>query len=593
MVVKCSTLQELTDITDMVAACFHEIAHQFRYESRKQRNRVLVHYVSHAAFWPLVKEVSKELCREVTGLNEESEIENVLLHAANKAFTKAWETYLKEDGHAQFEEQSLLIFQLYLEDMMCYLWDNDDAWDSWLICRKAFLEDLKPKENSSRILNLVDPAVQEAIKILKYTDDMYSETQNDFGRYLNKVKNAACYLWKKVHLDTVQEENAYDWEQMNAKDNIQNCRIAGKTEEIDLHSFELFLNACMQLETTDRQQALIRTIREDFLKNFYTEAVKEWNQYIGYPRLRGGGRYLGLDEESEENRKGFSRMIQSKMFDMKEMVSSNINDAIDIYREETSDIYMYTMLNLTPFGYLNFMAHNIPAVLGMDIDKEDALRILGVLLAVWNGDGAESEEKRMFLCFSSVFEEICRNLKHLLDYNEGKLEKVQVSQLRALLVEQPEYRSEWQYEMCCRLAWISEECLNLRADINAEEKNMSDELVFKELLHYQYLCNILYDLIDLYLGDALEQSGYYRVSEDLRYGFREWQVLRLEMEQKNCWKYCMKVGDMLNAPYLRYQEERNRMMDWNISFLQEMYYQNKIGYGRQMLFHKEDEVGSI
>ena len=60
--------------------------------------------------------------------------------------------------------------------------------------------------------------------------------------------------------------------------------------------------------------------------------------------------------------------------------------------------------------------------------------------------------------------------------------------------------------------------------------------------------------------------------------------------QKKCWKYCMEVGRLLNFPYLKYTEEKTR--DWNITFLQEMYYQNKIRCGYQMLFQgKEEKVG--
>lgn len=597
MVVKCSTLQDITDVSNMVVGCFHEIAHQFRYESRKKRNEVLVRYAAYAAFWPLVKRVSKELCYEVPGMNESREIENVLLDAADIAFTKAWKLYLEWGEHRQYEEQPLQIFRLYLEDMMRLLWDNDDSWDSWLICRNAFFEDLKPKKETEkhfyRILDLENSAVQDAIRILKETRRTLGNEEKAMNQYLNRVKNAACYLWKRSYLDTEPKETAGDWNKIDADENYRNCNRISMEKGIDLSCLNQLVNAANQLgKETRRQYVLIYGIREEFLNYFFTEAVKGWNKYIEHSRLRGGGRYLGIDEETKENREGFTDYICSKMHDMAETVIDNMDGAIDMYCEETSDIYMYTMLNLTPFGYLNFMAYNLPSALGVIIAKEDALRILAVLCSVSETVEKEPEEGRMFRCFVSIEQEIRMNLKSLISYYQEELEQLQDSRLReALERKNTEYSDGWQFELCDTMFQISKGCENLRTDLydNRSELSEKDKLL-KELLHYQYLCNILCDLIDLYLGITFEEIGYDRVEEDLRYGFEAWKVLRKEMEQKKCWKYCMEVGRLLNFPYLKYTVEKTR--DWNITFLQEMYYQNKIRCGYQMLFQgKEEKVG--
>lgn len=602
MVVKCSTLQDITDVSNMVVGCFHEIAHQFRYESRKKRNEVLVRYAAWVAFWPLAKKVSKELCCEVLGMNECREIENVLLDAADIAFTKAWKLYLEWGEHRQYEEQPLQIFRLYLEDMMRFLWDNDDSWDSWLICRNAFFEDLKPKKETEkhfyRILDLENSAVQDAIRFLKETEDMHWDAEEEeIKRYFNRVKNAACYLWKRSYLDTEPKESADVWNKIDADENYQNCSRISVEKGIDLYSLKLLVVATDQLlEENDRQYVLLHRIRQEFLNYFYTAAVKRWNKYIEHSRIRGGGRYLGIDEETEENRRGFTDYICSKMHDMAETVIDNMDEAIDMYCEETSDIYMYTMLNLTPFGYLNFMTYNLPSALGVIIDKGDALRLLAVLRSVSEPVEKEPEEGRMFRCFALIGKEIRMNLKKLLRYYQGELVQLKDSKLRiALKRKDTEYSDGWQFELSDTMFQISKGCEDLRTDLYDNRSELSEkEKLLGELLHYQYLSNILCVLIDFYFGDNLEDRGYDRVEEDLKYGFEAWKKLRKEMESRRCWKYCMEIGRLLNSPYLKYTEEKENIMDRSIAFLQEMHYQNKIRCGYQMLFYgKEEKVGDI
>ena len=560
----------------------------------------MVHYSTHAAFWPLIQTVVKELCREVPGLNECREMETMLLNAVDAAFIPAWEKYLNADGHEGYEEQSLLIFQMYLEDMMCRLWSDDNVWDTWLMHRDNFFENLKPGTERCHILNLEDDTVREAIRILKDTETMFSEEyERAPGDNIssNQIKNAACFLWRRVYDNPQWEEKASDWAETEAEESYQKCCQISQDEKLDIVSLRLLMEESDQLMEQGREYASIYQIRDQFLNDFHKEAAQRLKSYRQDPGIRGAGGYLGIDDELiDENRDRFKEFIQSRMFAMQNEVSRNIVYAIDIYREETSDIYMYVMLNLTPFGYLNFMAYNIPTGLTMTIDSEVALRILAVLGSVWEPDKGEGTDQSMFRCILSVEKEIRFNLKKILDgYQEEFHQTVETGFVDLLREENIAYTETWETGFKNVIVSINKKCEDLRLKLNNQvSSSVRREKLLSEMLHYQSICSMVRELIDGYACNKLDQTGYERVKADLRSGCLAWKRLRTEMAQVRCWNYCEMVGQVLNEPYLLYTDQKGYILEQTIGFLQEMYYQNKIKCGKQTLFHgKEQESENL
>lgn len=590
MVVNCSTLQELTDVPDMIAAFFHEIAHQFRYENRKDRNNVLVHYCTYVAFWPLVKRVSKELLHEVKGLNQCKEIEDLLLKAVDVSFAKIWDKYLKSRESEKYEEKALSVFQLYLEDMMALLWSDDNVWDTWLISRDNFLENLRVQNAAGFFLNLEDITVQQAISILINTEKTYKEnTHEELKTYMNKAQNAACFLWKLICIDKNPEERESDWEEMDFNENLVQCIELGQKYEKDIHYLEMIHLAGRRLAKKGNKYSLINDARTEFLENLYNEMITGWKVHIGNPVLRGGGRFLGIDEEEEENKKEFIELICSKMFELHDTVIENINYAIAIYREETSDIYMCTMLELTPFGYLNFMAYNVPTKLGVNVYEEYILRFLTVILSVWE---TEDSDENMYKHCHSIEKSIQENLKLLLEFYQKEItyEEIYTSFGDILYGKEMGYTDDWDIKMSNHLAQIQEGCEMLRSWVLRNESESSEKEKFlEELLHYQYLCNILIDIIEQFCSFELDYTGYQYVKDDLRNGAHEWEILRVEMKSKNWWSYCSLAGEILNSPYLVYTEKKEEILGKMIDFLQEMYYRNKIKCGHKILCPRKGE----
>lgn len=589
MVVKCSTLQELADVPGMIAAFFHEIAHQFRYETREERNRVLVHYCTYAAFWPLVKKVSKELCREVKGLNEFREIEDILLKAVNDSFMKTWEYYLKNKEDEKYDEKPLLIFQLYLENMMNLLCNDDNQWDTWLLCKNNFLENLKVQGDSAFPLDLENETVRKAILILEDTENILNEVENLNSKYMNKVINAGCYLWKSVNHEDAPRDQVSDWDNKDSYENLMECKRMAEQNKTAYYSIKLLYLTGKRLSDDKSSNAFFYKMRGKFLEDLYNAAVKIWEKQLENPKLRGAGRYLGIDEDTEENKNEFINLILSKMQEMQDTVIHNIDYAIDVYREETSDIYMCTMLGLTPFGYLNFMAYNFPTKLGVNVYTNDVLRFLTVILSVWTTD---EETESIYEHFHSIEKSIRENLEKLLDFYKADLSSGIDTDLRIVLNEiEIEYtEDDWYGDMGEGAEKVRDECRKLRSEIISQEQDFSEKKKFlKELLHYQYLCNILIELIDQYASEQLDQEGYQYVKNDLRKGAASWKKLRTEMECKPWWKYCEIVGEILNLPYLVYTDKRKEISDQMIAFLQEMYYSNKIISGQNVLYPREGE----
>ena len=513
-------------------------------------------------------------------------------------FIPTWEKYLNVDGHEGYEEQSLLIFQMYLEDMMCRLWSDDNVWDTWLMHRDNFFENLKPGTERCHILNLEDDTVREAIRILKDTENMFSEKSKKDSAYnisLSQIKNAVCFLWRRVYDNPQWEEKASDWRKTDAEESYQKCCQISQDRKLDIVSLRLLIEESDQLIKQGREYASIYQIRDQFLNDFHKEAAQRLKPYRRNPGIRGAGEYLGTDDELiKENRDRFKKFIQSRMFAMQYEVRHNIEYAIDIYREETSDIYMYVMLNLTPFGYLNFMAYNIPTGLAMTIDSEVVLRILAVLCSVMEQN--EGEDQSIFHCILSIEKGIRLNLKRILDEYQEEFHQTADSGLEDLLKEENiVYTEMWETGMKNTIDGINKKCEELRLKLNDQvSPSVRREKLLAEMLHYQSMCSMICNLIKNYSCNKLDQTGYERVKADLQGGCVAWKRLRTEMEQARYWNYCEMVGRVLNEPYLLYTENRGRILDQTIDFLQEMYYQNKIECGKQMLFRgKEQESESL
>lgn len=593
MVVKCSTLQELTDVRGMVTSFFHEIAHQFRYEKREQRNHLILQYGTYAAFLPLVTEISKELCHEITGFNECGEIENILLDAANEAFEDVWKDYMKD---SDINKESLSIFQRNLANVMVLIWDNDSPWDAWLRYKRNFLEKLKSRRDTMTNLDLRKAPVQDAIRVFFQMEEKYAggAEEKELIATGNQLVNAACYLWSQVYLEKNKRKSLSELESREVDKNIQYCREQAIKDNVqDVDSLLLLNNAVLDLRDGGHKYAALYDYRERFLKKWYCLAAKKWDAREPLNTV-GAARYLGIDEENELNEKEFVDIMRSRMSAMQDTVPENINNAITAYREQTSDEFMYIMLEMTPFGYLNFMARNISAKLGINVYSEYIIRFLTVILSA---EEKEENDESMCRLFNGIYSDLCINLKELLAIYRGAYGGVEYDALENLITDTGEVgASDWQYLLIEKGDGLREACRRLRGAVIKDERRGKDkEELLSELINYQYLAGILMEMIQKYSLGEMEHNGYQYVKKDLSDGALQWREFRNELEKKQrknpqpWWDYCTLVGSIFNKPSMVYGAGKKNVSEATIEFLQEMYYRNKVESGRNAFRWRKGE----
>lgn len=590
MLVKCSTLQELTNVPEMQASFFHEVAHQFRYESREERNKILLHYSIFYVFKPIVEELFTEVRYEVEGMNDCLELEKALLTAVDKAFCKVWQAYFGGNGVCQ---KSLEGFKIILEKLLRAVWSEQIMENEWKISREQFVESLREAGLEGHYLNLDDRAVQDAVKAFEELDEKLllngdcKISESEYERQLNlnitTAEKAACFLWMYCHNIEKAKVLKENWRKLDIHKEMDICRESRRTKEYE--ALDYVYQSLEKMRSKTAEDARLQNFREIFLNALYEEAVDEWSRNESYEKHRAVSRFLCIDSITDENKKEFKKIFGFKMSAMKTMVLDAMEDSIAIYREQTADIYMCTMLRLTPFGYLNYMAYNLPTDLGIEIDPVYVSRFLSVIFSFSNTDDLKEEETGRV--FYEIGEAICCNLKTLLD-NRLKEENCKEAEALRKALHIPEQAAEadsWIYKLVKGMETLRESCKKLRSHLLTQSVCLqNEEILQQELLHYQYLSNILLKLLFCYADSELYLNGYEHVKEDLKNGASNWKTLLKELEKQEWWQACCKCGEILNSPSILYDQNRTGMIyDELISFIQTMYYRNKQKSGREIL----------
>lgn len=383
LVINSPSMMELEDIPMAMAMLCHEIAHQFRYESREARNTVLLQLFAVECAGVITRKILAKLQTETGEVITYPPVETILQQELSNTIREILTSpeygidmnapldYLRvelNDNLLKFFYHFCYISKLdkYVQLMIRQIneWENVDAGSIKMI--KDLYEIVHSKKSRESCLKDIEEAVKE---------------------YLNELAvkgkdTLVIYLYMEDLLKQLAFENRNDID-INAQEFI-----------VQLHKR---LTDIWQERTTEYAGRIGGEISA--------------NDYRMWALV---GRYLGLDaglmEDTkifEKNRDRFLDVMKQAKLEEKDLVMPS--RSISTYREITSDIFMCCVMGLSPFAYLNVIVTNMwRADLTMDLDTMEVdiiERIITVILTIGIPDKRLESEQVL-----KKYNKICLNV---------------------------------------------------------------------------------------------------------------------------------------------------------------------------------------
>ena len=592
LVITTPTLYDLNCTVNLSASLFHEIAHQFRYESRKRRNDTLLKYII------------KRVCAQI--------VESVLMEC-DKRMEYSSCTGLRERFRDSLKDNILKEF-FGGEDALQYDFDQNPL-NSFLAALKSTVWTILRENNIKaqidkvfhRLIIKINEYIDEssagadALAILNLSKDVWMEEllkgeQADkkiLGELENQIVNsafAAVYYYsdncpeKNVGRDTVENfiQEIHHWDTA-AYDSIIDGQLTA--------AFSLFADWIYSYDIDDICLGP-DTGKNKALSDTYSDLCNCWNK-----RIRASssdeeldlhfawteyGRYLGIDWKHEENRDTFVNTVLENMEKIAKDVSKDIERAVLYYREETADIFMNVVLNLSAFGYLNLLAENLPN--NGDVLKKYEERIIYVLCILYCEENGEITAETLWSVCGEVMKKICSDLEMILVRH--KPDKEVGEKLYPLL--QAEKTCIWTSGSAGSLDNL-DSIISILSEWRTRDEYIGD--ILQSYLMISKMLRMIYINGDDYINSL---NTYGELKEDFVIGKMSIKDFKNKMADsankaqiQMIEQYCRSLKGMLEEPYIGRRKEK--MSEFNadsIEFFLTMYYVNKIN--RAQGFEEEE-----
>lgn len=600
MVVKVPTLMELGDVRTMVVTLFHENAHQFHdYEPVSQRNDALLRYAVHTVMGNVAEELAVKMQQELGCHERESWFEQFMQTNLTAAYLQC---YYKENGENSlvysfqnaplnnFQERLICDFRNYLEkkvqvvdfkeyfgdflrELRCYMIHEEKRYNDVVILISEIMEagtneiqnvskENTPSTMAEQIMKCAyvlalecacqyrEDAVRQSweegdcrvwVTETSAPDfDFQQDWVNHFGTddYCKNEKEPCCIIWKIFNDFASWVENVYE-ESLREGDTWNDVRgSSGKLfyEE----AYECLCKAWEKQE--DRKETARNSAR-------VREAM---------------GRMLGIDYNSTDNRKIFEKELSSVFHQNLEGLMEGVKWRIGKYREETADMMMCNVLELSPFGYFSLLAANWP----IDGNLLDAFvtRLVNVFLFQWCLDKED-------ICPDIVLAN-CIVLVSNLEKAVAALEK------------------DFEVEICKREQqddkdMIYDKLMEASEDLERRCEELCRRNPGRYSLEipkvYRNMARLVKTVID-YSSDMMDYMDVHReLKEDYiravthYHGLNDKMCEDVDPKVQEVGKFCKMIGNWQNDPdgFLADVKKREEMNRHSIDFLLDMYYTNK------------------
>ena len=359
LIINSPSMMELEDIPMAMAMLCHEIAHQFRYESREDRNKVLLQLFAVECAEVITNKILARL---------QTEIGEVITYPPV-------ETILQQELSNTIKE--ILTSPKYGIDMNAPL--------DYL--RIALSDNLLRYFNHFSYISKLDKHAQLFIR-------QVNEWENIDVSSINLIKD----LYKIIHSETSKESALKGIEEAVGKYLDEMATKGEETLVIYLYMDDLLKQLAVedQNDIDIKAQKFIVQLHKR-LTDVWQERTPEYANRIGeeisandYKMWALTGRYLGLDAELmkdteifEKNRDRFLDVIKQVKLGEKDFETPL--QRISTYREVTSDIFMCCVMGLSPFAYLNVIVTNMWRT-DLIMNLETIERIITVILTIGISD---------------------------------------------------------------------------------------------------------------------------------------------------------------------------------------------------------------
>ena len=607
MVISVPTLAELGDIHTLITVLFHEVAHQFRYETRSKRNDTLLYYNVHTIMNDIVIKLIQKIKEDMGyyGSNDKfRELEKNLTSYFIISYFNV--NYDIEDDKLQYSYQDVPLnnfvtcFLNSMRDSLGY-WGTEEQ--SWCIL-KGFIRKLFFWYNSEEgtCLNVIEKIEKLFKEIMKENEkEKQKKLINQFQKSVFVFTfECACQvcgkterIWGKSFENWIINEESIDffleWNKFFNK-NIGKKDVLNEIWNV-FYEFECW---CSDKIFKEVQQIDIKK-RDLFLEKAYALICENWKKEIEKigkdidfcNNLIAIGRILGVDCNTKNNLRIFKREVCS-------IIDSYIDDEIEIikwqtnkYREETADIFMCNAMKLTPFGYMNTLAVNWP----------DSLQLSNEHIFQWCVQDNELKYDKFRGISVQIVKEIVLSIRLVVKRHNGDLD----NEILKRILNKLEVKIEWEDDteenaliLCERLKELVEICWLVWKEIS-EDKLLEREI---EMLR---LCRNTLSMLEQIVVRARGWIDYFydytELKDDYMEGVKYLRNLNKEIcESKH--KIIKYLGSFLevislqqNKPYLLIKDVKRcrEINEESIEFLLTMYYANKRRIAKE-IGGKEDIV---
>lgn len=607
MVISVPTLTELGNVRTMITSLFHEVAHQFRYETRKERNDALLKYVVRTIMRDIINKLIQKLQND-TGLRDWNiDVGRRLEMSLVEAYMET--NYINDEGILEysFQEAPLTNFQYCLnKDLYEVLgvWElKDDIRSVFHAFLKEIMYHYQPEGSKCpEAIHILDELIGQ-IELKKSKEGLDEEIVKcayglSWECACQNIDNSAMRIWEDIHFgEWIANKAEIEYEAIWNK-TFRTMESDKKSEIQKIWNNFFRFSSWIYDYCGSKEKIKIYNSKKKtrFLKKAYQKMCLEW---IGNKiqedlssdfdsTLSFMGRALGIDCNTKENYRMFEEQISFVVNQNLKYIADMAEWRIGKYREETADMFMCNAMRLTPFGYMHMLAVGWPS--NQELPNEYYSRSQNILLFQWCLD----EEYKLSY---SKFRELCVRLIEML---EGAIYRS--SQRLIKLGEQLELLQHFNEP----LIWDSK-----------DEKQVSDILERIEGLNYycDYVegkivewnnshikreCEmlkfygIMAHMLDQLVDHGMEQIAYLNDFKELRddyiRGIKQLKNLNDEMCNdenplvQQLGEFCKEISILQNEPYLLVEcdEENRKMNESSIEFLLRMYYVNKRRVAQQI-----------
>lgn len=622
MVISIPTLTELGYVSTMVASLFHEVAHQFRYESRKERNDAVLVYVIESIMNILTREVQRGLQQQQKCMDARNQFEKLLQRPLAEAYLEKF--CMNEEGEIAYEFQNVPFYNF----LYCLRQDVAEKLSYWAYADEIQLvvEDFVKtlyqyyhEENSTckEAILLLDEYMDDMLKIVNSESSESEKEKSITEKRENIIRCAYGMSWECARQNVRGHEQLWDKSKFSEwvvsgediKYELKWKQTFGRQDAESNQSLAVIWNAFFKFSTwiydtiAGDTRKLSSKSRDDFLRLSYKKACSCWaedgvrsirNDLLQDPNsnLEALGRGLGIDCENDANFSVYKKVLESaiepKLSDMIEMITWHIHE----YREETADLFMCNAMSLTPFGYLYLLSINWPD--NPTLPREYFNRSMNVLLMQWCLNDQKEPE---YAKYRSVIVGVMEELKEALDklqrsyqYDRNTFDKIQeeISELSFCWDKEDE---DEVLVILDKLETLMRICEDMKESIDVQSKDRTTDNKTKEsmkgdvrlLTSFVIMLEIISQLVEhsedqidclLNSGELLED---YKKGVEVLHDLNEKMYNNEDCHIKKIGNFCREISGLLNRPCLRVDsaQEYARLNQLSIEFLLDMYYNNK------------------